>query len=60
MALQGVSKKQQHTNRKPKNPNVSQQKHFFRQTGPSNSKRPAVKSAGQVDRILLILPNEHF
>ena len=49
MALQGTSKKHQHTNRKTKNPNVNQQKQFFRQTGPSNSKRPAAKSGGEVD-----------
>ena len=49
MALQGTSKKHQHTNRKAKNPNVNQQKQFFRQSGPSNSKRPAAKSGGEVD-----------
>ena len=55
MALQGTSKKHQHTNRKPKNPNVNQQKQFFCQTGPSNSKSLAAKSGVKLTHILLVL-----
>ena len=64
MALQGTSKKHQHSyqpqTKKKKNPNVNQQKQFFRQTGPSNSKRPAAKSGVKLTRILLILPRWIF
>ena len=51
MALQGTLKKHQHSYQPQikKNPNVNQQKQFLRQSGPSNSKRPAAKSGGEVD-----------
>ena len=35
--------------KKPYNPNFHQQKEFFRQAGPVNSRRPAFKSGGRVD-----------